>query len=441
VSGCAQPCTIQVFTTNPQTLDTQGRDKVNTTVSIVPDSTDPNIGNFSALVGRVPPQLALTATDKDGNTSEFAVFTSTFGLDIQPPRFGSAIPGQVITYTHRISNTGTVDFNNIQFTGFSKLGWPFKLAPSSPITLLAGQSKPVTLTLTLPTGSDPRVRAGLVELTRLTVSATTTNPAVVTTASVTDTTTVLPRFILDASSKAGLKGAGAPGTVIDYTRLLTNTGNVTGTVTLGAVTSIGTLTNPTGWTTIITPTSVQLAPGKAIGVTSSVAIPQATAGTVAKTTLTFNGTPDAQHLVITDTTTVLLTPKATMIPNREAQGNAGKTVVLCHTVTNLSNGPVTFSLTGVSSLGSTITFVSDMPGRQLVNGHTFTVGNTTGNNFFNFCANVLIDPYAGKGQQDLVSIGLIDDQGVVVGGASVRDLIDVVGGQMLPRLYLPVIRR
>ncbi|MDQ2999400.1 MAG: hypothetical protein M3R61_20390, partial [Chloroflexota bacterium] len=99
-----------------------------------------------------------------------------------------------------------------------------------------------------------------------------------------------------------------------------------------------------------------------------------------------------------------------------------------------------FTLTGVSSLGSKITFISDMQGRQLVNGHTFTVGNTAGDNFFNFCANVLIDPYASKGQQDLVAIGLIDDQGAVVGGASVRDLIDVVGGLVLPRLYLPVIR-
>lgn len=434
-NACAQPCNIQVFTTNPQTLDGQGRDKINVSVPIVPDSIDPSFGNFSAAAGLVPAQMALTATDKDGNTSEFAVFTRTFGLDIQPPRFGSAIPGQVITYTHRISNTGTVDFTNIQFTAFSKLGWPYKLAPASPITLLAGEAKPVTLTLTLPTGADPRVKFPNIELTRLTVSATTANPAVVTTASVTDTTTVVPKFILDASFKLGRKGNGTPGTVVDYTRTMTNTGNVTGTVTLGAITDLG-------WTTIITPTSVQLPPGKAIGVITSVVIPSgATANTVGKTTLTFNGTPDAQHLVITDTTTVLLTPKATMIANQQAQGNAGQTVQFCQTVTNLSNGSATFTLTGVSSLGSKITFISNMPGRQLVNGNTFTVGNTPGNDFFNFCANVAIDPYASKGQQDLVAIGLIDDQGAVVGGASVRDLIDVVGGLVLPRRYMPVIRR
>ncbi len=442
ISACAQPCAIQIFTTNPQTLDTQGRDKLNAAVPIVPDSTDPSFGNFSVAIGSVPPQLALTATDKDGNTSEFAVITSAFSLDIQPPRFTNpAYPGQVITYTHRISNTGTVDFTNIQFTAFSKLGWSYKLAPTSPITLLAGEGKPVTLTLTLPTGSAPNVRAGLIELTRLTVSATTTNPAMVTTASVTDTTTVGGKFILDASFKLGRTGSGAPGTVIDYTRNLTNTGNVSGTVTLSATTDLG-------WTTLVTPTSVILQPGQAIGVDSSVAIPQgATAGTVAKTPLTLDGSQvgqplvDTQQLVITDTTTTLLTPKATMVFAQEKSGGAGQPVDFCHTVTNLSNGPATFTLTGVSSQGSKITFVSDTPGRPLVNGTTFTVGITDADKSFSFCANVVIYIGALKGQQDFISIGLIDDQGGVVGGASVRDLINVIRSAVIPHVYMPAIRR
>jgi hypothetical protein len=254
---------------------------------------------------------------------------------------------------------------------------------------------------------------------------------------------VLGKFILDATFKLGRTGSGAPGTVIDYPRMITNTGNITGTVMLTATTGLG-------WTTLITPTLVELPPGKAIGVVSSVAIPLgATAGTVGTTVLTFDGSRvgqplvDKQQLVITDTTTVLLTPKATMVFNQQKQGIAGETVPFCHTVTNLSNGPATFTLTGVSSLGSQITFDSAMPGRQLVNGTTFTVGfdSTSGDNFFNFCANVLVDPYAAKGQQDSVAIGLIDDQGAVVGGASVHDLIDVVAGLMLPRIYMPLIRR
>jgi hypothetical protein len=430
-AACGATCIIQIFTTDPAALDRQGRDKV-TPASLQISAN----GYFTAtLSSQLPAQLALTATDAAGNTSEFTVLTATLKLDIGPARSSSAIPGQVITYTHRITNSGEVDFTNLRLSATSSRGWPFALAPAptTDIALAAHESKTVTLTLTLPSGSDPRVRAGGVpDSTRVTIKSTS---LLTVTASITDTTTVLGKFILDASFKLGRIGSGAPGTVIDYTRLMTNTGNVTGTVTLGAITDLG-------WTTIITPTSVQLPPGKAIGVVSSVKIPLgAIAGTVAKTKLTFNGTPDAQLLVITDTTTVLLTPKATMVFNQQAQGNAGKTVQFCHTVTNLSNGSATFTLTGVSSLGSKITFVSDTPGRQLVNGTTFTVGITDADKSFNFCANVVIDPYATKGQQDLVAIGLIDNQGTVVGGASVRDLIDVVGGLVLPRIYMPVIRR
>jgi hypothetical protein len=437
IHACAQPCTIQVFTTNPNTLDGQGRDKLNISVPIVADSQDPSFGNFTAMVGNVPAQLALTATDKNGNTSEFAVFDRSFGLAIGPARSSIAFPGDVITYTHRITNTGTVDFTNLQFTAFSKLGWTYTLAPTNPITLLAGTSIPVTLTLTLPTGSASNVRAGLVEQTRLTASATTPLPApsVVTTASVTDTTTVQGKFILDATFKQGRNGNGAPGTVIDYPRTLTNTGNVTGTVSITASTDLG-------WTTLVTPTSVILPPGASVGVVSSVTIPNGTnAGTIAKTTLSLNGTPDAQNLVITDTTTTLLTPKATMVFAQELDAGAFETVQFCHTVTNLSNGPATFTLTGVSSLGSAIAFVSDTPGQPLVNGTTFTVGITPADKSFNFCANVTVDVRAQKGQTDQISIGIVDDQGAVVGGASVRDIIHVVRNATFPRVYMPLVTK
>lgn len=432
-AACGATCTIQIFTADPAALDRQGRDKV-TPASLQISAN----GYFTAtLSSQLPAQLALTATDAAGNTSEFTALTGTLKLAIGPARSSSAIPGQVITYTHRITNSGEIDFTNLRLSATSSRNWPFSLTPTptTDISLAARESKTVTLTLSLPSGSDPRVRTGgQPDFTRVTIKSTSIPTA---TASVTDTTTVLGKFILDASFKPGRKGTGTPGSLIDYTRTMTNTGNVTGTVTLAAITDLG----PT-WTTIITPTSVQLPPGKAIGVTTSVKIPTgATAGTVGKTALTFNGTPDAQHLVITDTTTVLLTPKATMVFNQQAQGNAGKTVQFCHTVTNLSNGPATFTLTGVSSLGSKITFVSDTPGRPLVNGNTFTVGISDTDKSFNFCANVVIDPFAVRGQQDLIAIGLLDSQGAVVGGASVRDLIDVVGGQILPRLRMPIMLR
>src|SRR5262249_6765694 len=68
-------CEVQIFKTNPQTLDGQGLTKITTVTSINPD------GSFSATVGSPPPpQIALTATDNTGNTSEFIVFTRSYGL-------------------------------------------------------------------------------------------------------------------------------------------------------------------------------------------------------------------------------------------------------------------------------------------------------------------------------------------------------------------------
>ena len=69
------------------------------------------------------------------------------------------------------------------------------------------------------------------------------------------------------------------------------------------------------------------------------------------------------------------------------------------------------------------------------------MGITDADKSFNFCANVVVDIRALKGQNDLIAIGLIDDQGAVVGGASVRDLIHVVRSALAPRLYMPLVMR
>ena len=142
------------------TLDSQGRDKVNTSVSIVPDSTDPNIGNFSAAVGKVPAQLALTATDKDGNTSEFAVLTSHVrpGYPAAALRLGLSRPGDHLHPPDQQHRHGR--FHQYPVHRLLVAWLALRACADRPdIALAAGESKPVTLTLTLPTGADPRVRS------------------------------------------------------------------------------------------------------------------------------------------------------------------------------------------------------------------------------------------------------------------------------------------
>jgi len=421
-------CTVQVFSANPTTLDRQGRDKINMAVAVGGD------GSFSTNIGSVPAQLALTATDQGGNTSEFAVLTRTLGLEIGPPLVGSAIPGQVITYTHRITNTGSIDFNNIQFTALSEHGWSYKLAPSNPIAVAAGDSKPVTLTLTLPKGPDLRVLAGLVEHTRLTASAATPSLGVTTSASVTDTTTVLPQFVLDVSP-GNSSGFGVPKGTSNFFHTLTNNGNIAGTVQITATTELG-------WATSVSTTTVQLAPGAASArsVTIGVAIPEATAaGTVVTTTVRFNVVGDpSQDKVVSDTTTVLLEPKVLLTHTGEADGQAqaGQKISFLYLVENRSNGPATFYLAGVPSFGGTKVRFQRLDGNQLGTNNSFLIGNESGSNQLAIVAEVTVDSQLLRGDVETVTIFLLDSQGRTY--AAEQDKIFVTKSAFVPRAYLPI---
>jgi hypothetical protein len=376
----------------------------------------------------------LTATDSAGNTSEFAVFTSTLGLDIGPAQASLAKPGDVITYTHRVTNTGSLDFTDLVLNGFSEHSWPFQIGPSSLFDLPAGASRPVSISLTLPTGADPRVIAGTIEHTRLTVRSTAIPTA---TASVTDTTTVQGTIVIVASPTS-FNGSGTPGSTVPYAHTITNNGNITATLELTASTDLP------GWRTTITTTTLTLRPGQSSGVAANVTVPPTAlvSSPPAKTTITITSVdpPDlSQTLVLTDTTTVTLNPLATMTPaSLEVDAGANETVALRHTVTNLSNGPATFKLFAVSSLGSKITFVS-ISGPPLSNGNTFTLGIDPSSNTLTFDARVLVDSRALAGQRDQITIYLTDANDNVIGGASAQDTIVVTRGAIVPRLLLPII--
>ena len=128
---------------------------------------------------------------------------------------------------------------------------------------------------------------------------------------------------------------------------------------------------------------------------------------------------------------------ATIVPDQETTAKPGETVRFRHTVTNLSNGQATFKLSAISSLNSTLTFVSATPGVNLTNGNTFTIDNTPGKNTFDFDIEVTLSQKLHKGQIDQITITLSDQQGNVIGGASVRDTITISTAP----LYLPLVNR
>jgi hypothetical protein len=423
-SACNK-CLIQVFAADSVAKDEEGRDKIFETREIAAN------GAFTFTVPVFPMQLALTATDDKGNTSEFSVFTPNFlGLRILPENgFQQNVsPGQVITYTHTVSNASNIDFTDLKLTTKSSLGWTSVISPNGSFALAAGRERSVTLRLTVPSGDKPNARAGIIDTSVLTVTATN---LVTATDSVTDTSTVLEQFVLKIDPLTR-EGNGIPESTVAYPHKLTNVGNITGTVSLAAVTDLG-------WTTTVTETNITLGPGKSSDAVVSVTIPRDTAtGTKARTNLTITPTSPAQPaILVTDTTTVGLSRAAIIFPNREGEGAANQKISFAHTIQNLSNGKAKFRLTGFSSLGSTVRFVSTTPGITIANDGTFELEATEGRSVLNFFAEVTVSGQAKAGQVDTVTISLTDGGGVVIGG--VLDTIRIVRSESI--VYLPVVRR
>lgn len=423
-------CTIQIFTTNPETLDRQGLNKIDTPVELSTNGYFTATLGTSVTLGLVPQQIALTATDEQGSTSEFAAFTAsiTGGLDIEPPRSGTAAPGDVISYTHRITNNTTLDFTDLQIAAESDQGWEATVAPET-IELAAGASAPVTVTITLPKSPNDTVLAGTVDQTRVTVASEAIPEA---TDAVTDTTTVLEAFKLEVDPLTSTAEA-PPGQDGFHTHTLRNIGNLTGTVTISYETDLG-------WTTEVTPTELTLGPGEQLGISVVVTVPEDTAANTKATTIigVQVTSPSGQPTIFaTDTTIAALQAQATIVPNCEREVEAGQTTTCQHTVTNLSNGRATFRLQArPSGLGSTTTFRSATSGVTLGPDNTFTLNAGAQ---FTFFADISVPARVQAGSVDQITISLLDERGVTIGG--VQDTIRVTANAFGPQRYLPLIQR
>jgi len=436
--ACATPCTAQIFSADPAALDGEGRDLLSQQIT--------SNGYFTATLGGLAAQYALTATDKDGNTSEFfATQLTTIGpIDLQDaaPNVQDAVPGQVVTYTHQLVNNGTVDLLDLKVKALSSRKWTVATVPISGtlFALAAGETKLVTVTLKLPFSPDLRVLAG--PPPDQTVVSVRSTKYVTVTDSVTDTTNVLPQFLLDATPLTS-SGVGAPdsaNSVVRYVHTLRNKGNVTGTVLISAVTD-------RTWVTTVSTDTMKLAPGEAKNVTISVAIPSGTAAnsTPAKTTVTLN-VPEApsQNRTLTDTTAVELTPSALLIHTSEADADAGSggTASFRYKVQNRSNGPATFSLSGSASfIGTQLTF-KRLDGQAFGPGNSFSLDTTAGTDELEFVLEVKLDRNVPIGTVETVTVLLLDAQNRT--RAAAQDHITIKGiafSPFVPRLYLPMVSK
>ncbi|MEJ5310564.1 MAG: S8 family serine peptidase [Anaerolineae bacterium] len=255
------------------------------------------------------------------------------GVALAPDYAGTLNPGEAITYTHTLTNTGAGPDTIDVALALSSQGWATLLDPG-PFALAAGASTPVRVLVTAPPSS-----GGLIETTVLTASSR----AGVATASVTDTTTV-PRVYGVSLTPDGAQTL-TPGTAYTYTHQLANTGNATDTFRLA-------LTSTRGWAMLAGTDTYTLPTSGAVTVLVRVDVPVGSGGLVdiARLTATSVST-DAVTAGVTDTTTALYTPGLILEPDNQDTALPPAFFGYTHWLTNTGTGSDLFTLEFYSSQG------------------------------------------------------------------------------------------
>jgi hypothetical protein len=218
------------------------------------------------------------------------VLTPSYGVELSaddPDLSGS--PGETITYTLTVSNTGDVaDSFTLEVSGEA---WPTVLETSL-ITLTAGSSSPVEVYVTIPTDAND----GDIDMATITATSTTDDTA---TDSLVLTSTLVATYGVQLTT-ANANLSGERDETLIYTLTISNTGNVTDTFALG-------ISGET-WMTMLETSLVELAAENSMSVEVNVTVPAgANDGDMDTATITATSTTDGtatDSLVLTSTAVV-----------------------------------------------------------------------------------------------------------------------------------------
>ncbi len=314
-----------------------------------PGFVDPANGDYHLL----PTSAAIDAgvdagvtVDMDGDPRPYGAgydigadeyFVPVPGVAFAPDRAAQAQPGEIVTFTHTLTNTGEVtDTFALTLSG----GWA-TLLTATPLTLPVGATAAVQVQVAVPTD----VLSGTVGTTVITATSQ-RDPAV--SAAVADVVTVYTVPVIPPQAGVAFapdRAAQAqPGAIVTFTHTLTNTGEVTDTFAL---------TLSGGWATLLTTTPLTLPAGATAPVQVQVAVPtDALSGTVGTTVITATSQRDpAVFAAVVDVVTVytvpVIPPQAgvAFAPDRAAQAQPGEIVTFTHTLTNTGEVTDTFALT------------------------------------------------------------------------------------------------
>ncbi len=322
---------LTFVTPGPITLGPDVTATVTATVAI-PGGAAPPAADTTVITATS--QLSATVTDTATDVTSARQY---FGLTFEPNRAITTPAGSVISYTHFLTNTGNGP-DTFGLTAVSSRGWPVQLPPN-PISLNSGAGATVIVTQTIPLGA-----SGLTDTLLVTATSTISPTAW---GMVTDTTTVSGTLgTLSVTIAPDNLGSGLPGQVIQYSHLVTNTGDITETFSLDAVSG-------NGWAVTVSPPGLQLNPLQSQPVTVSLTIPAGIiSGTVDVVTVTARSDTDSGVFdTATDTTTVGQAAGVLLEPDQFQTVDPDQDIVYTHVVTNTGNGADTFSFSAASSRG------------------------------------------------------------------------------------------
>ncbi|GAB4203169.1 MAG: NEW3 domain-containing protein [Roseiflexaceae bacterium] len=290
----------------------------------------------------------LTATSDSGITPVSATVKTTIraepGIRLTPPvNIQRSTPGGTMTFEFSLVNTGSVIYtpggNTLALSGVPP-GWTSQINPTTFGALGAGQGISVTVTLTAPANAPN----GQTDVTLTATAQTIQGPA---SASAIARARLGPPIAVVITPDRS--GPGVPGSTVQYTHYITNTGFSTEAFTVTAISALG-------WETFVPASQVVLGPDQGTTITVSLTIP---AGALA----TLPGDPPHSMLVLVqsvedpnitdqaiDLTSIQRVSSLSFSPDRIAGLRPGRSLTFQHTLVNLGNAPDTFLLTVTQDL-------------------------------------------------------------------------------------------
>ncbi len=303
---------------------------VTVTVQIAPAAADGAVDLTTVTVQDVGMVVQDTAVNS-------TTVTGSYRVVIAPNNYATGAPGETLTYTHQVTNTG--DFaDSYALSVSSSQNWA-TVTPTSTDILYPGESTWITVTVDIPDGT----ANGQIDTSAVTVQSL--NAMTVNDTAVDVTIVQVPEngAVLEPDNS----GAGIPGDTLTYYHTLTNTSSMAMTFLLAETSSMG-------WDTTLTPNRVDnLGVGEAVAVTVTVVMPAtAVAGMEDYTVVTVTAVGDPtvaagaiNHTLVEITPTIY---EISVTPNNSGTGLPGEVLTYQHTVTNLGNITETFAV-GVTS--------------------------------------------------------------------------------------------